>query len=116
MSPRASIRFVPDRTLPRQLRHDPEFQATLHRAAENVANAATNRGRMVAKRYRATVSTNPDGLPRVEGNAPAKPGNESFGGVGSFIEWGTRTLQASSPLRNAVVDAGLTLSDGGSES
>lgn len=115
MPPRATIRFVPDRTLPRQLRHDPQFQAFLAERAQDVASGASSLGRTVNRTYRAEVTSGPTGLPRVEADALPTPRNANFGGVASWIEWGTRTLRPVAPLRRAVQSAGLTLSERGAD-
>lgn len=109
---KATIRFVLDRTLGRQLRRDPEFQADLFDKAQTLASNATANGKKWNTSYSAEATRGPQGLPRVEANALPAPGNANFGGIGSWIEFGTQDAPARSPLRNAVQASGMTLSEG----
>lgn len=113
--PKVTVRFVPDRTLNRQLRKDPQFQAHLFQRAQDVAGVATANGRRVNRTYAAEVSQGPEGLPRVEADALPSPRNANFGGVASWIEWGTQDAPARAPLRRAVESCGLRLSDRGAD-
>jgi hypothetical protein len=111
--PKATIRFVLDRTLGRQLRNDPEFQANLFDKAQTLASNATANGKKWNRSYSAEATRGPQGLPRVEANALPTPGNANFGGVGSWIEFGTQDAPPRFPLRNAVQASGMTLEEGG---
>ena len=48
---------------------------------------------------------------RVEANANASPNVAAFGGVGSWIEFGTTKFPPRSPLRNAVIQCGYELGE-----
>lgn len=109
----ASIRFVPDRSLARQLERDPAYQAALRERADDVAREAQNLGQRANKTYTATVEHGERG-PRVVTTALPSPGNANFGGVASWIEWGTVTLNPVAPLRTGVRAAGLRLNETGS--
>lgn len=116
MPPHASIRFVIDRTYARHLRNDPKFRAGLAEVAESVASAATANGQKVNATYHAEVTTGPEGLPRVVASALPDIRNENFGGVASWIEFGTQSMRKiPAPLRNAVASTGLKLRHGGDE-